>query len=219
MIQSRSNPLQFSQIYLLLVGLSVGYVGFILWLGMRPVVLLSGATIAGLTVAIWCTKLQPRKTTVATSANLLQPDVFLSHICFLDRQIPDAAQLLWQSVQQRSQTIQQIAMQLAQLEPAFIPDLLETLHTVLDLIDQLVQALQITQQIQTPRYRELAQQQLETSLNRLQYTHGQLQELHDQIVCERLEQHSYTAFSSVSIRLQTLIAENTSEISSGILGD
>jgi ElaB/YqjD/DUF883 family membrane-anchored ribosome-binding protein len=200
----------------LLVGLLVGYVGFVLWLGVRLIVLVSGAVIVGVTIASWYTQLQSQKTTPsATSANLLQADVFLSHIDALDHQIPAAARPQWRSVQQQAQVIQQIAAQIAQQESTSIPDLLETLHTVLDLVEQLVQALQVTQQVQTPRYRELAQQQLRSSQNRLQQTHDQLQELRDQIAYETLERRSSTAPSAVSTRLQTLIIENER----GILGD
>ncbi|NJR64767.1 MAG: hypothetical protein HC772_04655 [Leptolyngbyaceae cyanobacterium CRU_2_3] len=185
-------------------------------MGIRLIVVVSGAVIVGVAIAAWYTQLRSQATAhSAHSANLLQADVFLSHISFLTNRIPDAAQLQWQSVQQQAQAIQQIAAQIAQQESTLIPDLLETLHTVLDLIDQLVQALQVTQQVQTPRYRELAQHQLKTSLSRLQQTHDQLQELRDQIAFETLERRSLTSPDIISTRLQTLIYENEK----GILGD
>ena len=118
-----------------------GYLGFVLWLGIRLIVLVSGGVIVGVAIVLLVS------TTPASSIlyiiKLATTDIFLSHTSFFDNQIPAAAQTQWRSVQQQAQTIQQIAVQIAQREPTFIPDLLETLHTVLDLIDQLVQALQI----------------------------------------------------------------------------
>lgn len=202
--------------YLLLAGLAIAYMILVLWLGMRSIVLLSGAVIVGLTIVSWYRQLQAQKTSYsATSANLLQTDVFLNHISFLDNRVPNASRLLWRSVQQQAEAIQQTATQIAQQEATFIPDLLETLHTVLDLVDQLVQALQVIQQVQTPRYRELAQQQMQSSQTRLQQTHDQLQELRDQIALENLKQRSFTTASVISTRLQVLITENER----GILGD
>ncbi|NJO39201.1 MAG: hypothetical protein HC769_12705 [Cyanobacteria bacterium CRU_2_1] len=206
--------------YFLLLGLAIGYIGFMGWLGIRSIVLLSGAVIVALAIVSWYRQLQSHKTTHSatpstSSANLLQIDVFLNHINVLNNQIPDASRSLWQSVEQQAQDIQKIATQIAAQESTFIPDLLETLHTVLDLVDQLVQALQVIQQVQTPRYRELAQQQLQSSQTRLQFTHDQLQELRDQMALEHLKQRSLTTASVISTRLQTLIAENAR----GILGD
>ncbi|MCC5599546.1 hypothetical protein [Nostoc favosum] len=216
MTQPRGNPFQLSHTQFLVAGLLIGYISFVLWLGIRLIVLFSGAVIVVLAIASWYVQLEGQKiSSSATSANLLEKDVFLSHISYFNNRIPDTSQSLWRSVQLQAQAIGQIATQIAQQESTFTPDLLETLHTVLDLVDQLVQALQVIQQVQTPRYRELAQQQLESSLTRLQQTHDQLQELHDQIALESLERRSLSAPAVISIRLQTLIAENER----GILGN
>lgn len=216
MIQSWCNSSRFSQTQWLFTGLFIGYLGFVWWLGIRLIVLVSGAVIVMLAIIFWYRQLQSQgRTHSTTSANLLQMDIFLSHINALNHQIPDASQPLWRLVQQQAEDIQQMATQIAQQEATFTPDLLETLHTVLELVDQLVQALQVIQQVQTPRYRELAQQQLQSSQTRLQQTHDQLQELRDQMALENLERRSLTTSSGISTRLQILIAENER----GILGD
>lgn len=215
MAQFRYTP-RLSHTQFLLLGLAISYVGFVWWLGIRLIVLVSGAVIVGLAIAFWYRQLQSQgRTHSKTSANLLQMDIFLSHINALDHQIPDAFQPSWRSIQQQAKAIQQMATQIAQQEAAFTPDLLETLHTVLELVGQLVQALQVMQQVQTPRYRESAQQQLQSSQTRLQQTHDQLQELRDQMALENLERRSLTTSSGISTRLQILIAENER----GILGD
>ncbi|MDZ8106250.1 MAG: hypothetical protein RM338_11605 [Nostoc sp. DedQUE12a] len=208
--------LRFSDTQLLLIGLLIGYVGFVLWLGMRLIVLLSGAVIVVLAIASSYVQLKrPKTNSLVTSANLLEKDVFLSHIKCLDNQIPDVSQPLWRSVQQQAEAIQEIATQIAEQESTFTPDLLETLHTVLDLVEQIIPVLQITPQLRMSSYREFAQQKLESSRQRLQQTHKQLQELHDQFALENLKKRSFTTSDVISARLQILIAENER----GILGD
>ncbi|MEA5568128.1 hypothetical protein [Anabaena sp. UHCC 0399] len=213
---SRRKIFQLSQTKLLITGLLISYLGFIFWLGMRLIVIFSGAVIVVLAIASWYMQLQRQKSrTLANSADLLQLDVFLGHINYLDNQIPHACQSLWRSVRQQTLTIQQITIQISQQESTFTPDLLETLHTVLDLLDRLIKALQVTEKVQTSHYRELAKQQLQSSLTRLQHTQDQLQELHDQIALDNLGQPTLTNSGVISTRLQTLIVENTR----GILGD
>jgi hypothetical protein len=213
--QPKRHTWKISPTQLLIMGLLIGYLGFVWWLGVRLIVILSGGVIVILAIASWYRQLkQLKKNPTQNSANLLQTDVFLSRIHYLDKEIPEAAQTLWQSVKQQAQEIQQITQQIAGQESTFTPDLLETLHTVLDLVEQVVQALQVTQKLQTPRYRELAQQQLQSSQNRLQKTHDQLQELHDQIALETLERRSLSTPSVIFTKLQTLIADNEK----GILG-
>lgn len=214
--QSRRNFLQLSQTKLLITGVLIGYLGFVLWLGMRLIVIFSGAVIVVLAIASWYMQLQRQKRrTLADSANLLQLDVFLGHISYLDNQIPHACESLWRSVRQQTLTIQQITMQISQQESTLTPHLLETLHTVLDLVERLVKALQLTETVQTSHYRKSAKQQLYSSMTRLQHTEDQLQELHDKIALDNLGQPALTNSGVMSTQLQTLIAENTR----GILGD
>jgi signal transduction histidine kinase len=216
MIQLWQTPFRLTQIQGLCLGLLIGYISFVLWLGMRWIVLSSGGLIVVLAIAFWYAQLQTQKASYSvSSANLLKTEIFLIHISILNDRVPEACQSLWRSVQAQAQAIQQTAAQIAQQESTFIPDLLETLHTVLDLVDQLVQALQVTQQVQMPHYQELSQIQLQSSLDRLQQTQDQLQELRDQMALASLEQRSRITPSGISTRLQMLITENEK----GILGD
>ncbi len=93
--------------------------------------------------------------------------------------------------------------------------MLETLHTVLDLVEQLAQALRAVREMKTYRYQQLAQQRLYSSQKRLEQTRAQLQELRDQIILDTLQQRSSTPSAEISTWLQTLIAENEN----GILGE
>ncbi|YAF97040.1 MAG: hypothetical protein AB3A66_05030 [Nodularia sp. CChRGM 3473] len=209
MTQPKRYYFRLNHTQILLIGLLIGYFGFVFWLGIRLTVLLSGAVIVLLAIASWYMQLKSQKNSPSvTSTNLLQTEVFISHLNHLNHQIPDNSLSLWIAVQQQAQTIQQITKQIAQQESTFTPDLLETLHTVLDLVAQLVEALQVTQKVQTPRYQELAQRKLQRSQKRLQQTHDQLQELHDQIALETLERRSIYAPNLISKQLQMLIVDN-----------
>ena len=214
--QPKRYYFRFSYHQLLLTGVLLGYIIFVFWLGIRLTVLLSGAVIVALAIASWYSQLKNFKNSPkVTSANLLQIDVFSNHLNHLNYQIPHPSLPLWESVKQQAQSIQQIARQIAEQESTFTPDLLETLHTVLDLVDQLVEALQVIQKVQTPRYRNLAEQKLASSQKRLDQTHEKLQELHDQMVLETLDRRSNYAPNVIGQRLQTLINENEQ----GILGN
>lgn len=209
------NPSRLHPVQWLLMGLLLGYVSFIGWLGVRIIVLLSGGMIVGFVVALWyLNRDRHHPSHAAVSANLLETDVFISCIGPFSSHIPAASQSQWRAARLQAQAIQEIAQQIAQQESTFIPDLLDTLYTVLELTEQLAQALQVTHQVQTPRYRELAQYQLKSSQARLQQTHDQLQELRDQMALADLEWTSRKATSGISTRLQIITAENAK----GLLG-
>ncbi|WP_427158885.1 hypothetical protein ACQFX9_23415 [Aliinostoc sp. HNIBRCY26] len=209
-LQSRQNILLTYATQLLIVGLLIGYLGFVFWLGVRWIVIFSGAVIVALAIASWRWQLK-RQNTIALddTVNLLQADVFVNHINYRESKIPEASQVLWRSVKQQAVTIHQIAVEISQEESTLTPDLLETLHSILELIDRLVQALQVNTKVQTPYYQELTKQQLQSCLTRLQDTQDKLQELHDQIALDNLGNPMLNHTSVISSRLQTLINENT----------
>ncbi|MEB3233193.1 MAG: hypothetical protein VKJ64_19460, partial [Leptolyngbyaceae bacterium] len=84
------------------------------------------------------------------------------------------------------------------------PDLLEAVHTVLDLTQQVADALNVLQTIQTPVYQQMVQARLRQSCDRLQQTHQQLQQLQDQVALASLDANAAT----LPQRLQQLIAAN-----------
>lgn len=202
----------------LLLALALGSFGMVVWLGLRWIVVLSSLVICGAAIAAWKHQLNHhRKMSLIApnSANLLQSDTFIAHLDHLEGRFPEISELLWRSARQRAEAIQAIAAQIAQTESAFIPNLLETLHTVLDLTEQLAQALKAVQQVKTYHYQQLAQQRLHSSQMRLNQTHNQLQELRDQIILDTLQQQSLTPAAEMSTWLQTLIKDNEN----GLLGE
>jgi hypothetical protein len=86
-------------------------------------------------------------------------------------------------------------------------DLLEALHTVVDLARQVAEGLAVVEQVQTPTYRQLAQQRLTASCDRLQATRAQLQQLQDQVTLASLDPETGSD-SLLPQGLQTLIAAN-----------
>lgn len=216
-ISSRRHS-RFSPTLVLLVGLALGSFGLVVWLGLRWIVVSSSLAICAAAIALWQRQLNHHKRLVATaieSANLLQKDTFLAHLGHLETQFPGISQPLWRSACQRAEAIRQFADQIAQQETTFIPDLLEALHTVLDLVEQLAQALKAVQRVKTYHYQQLAQEQLYRSQKRLEHTHNQLQALRDQMIVGSLQQPSPPPVLEISTWLQTLIADNEK----GLLGE
>lgn len=205
---------RFGHTQLLLLGLLGGYGLFLSWLGLRWIILLSGAVIVAAVVGLWqlSSKQLSKMETAVPGDNLLDPNVFLAHIHALDAQIEPINQDRWQRDRYQIIAIQQLVQRLAQQETTFIPDLLETLHTVLKLAKQLVDALQVSQQVRTPHYRKLATQQLNVSQSRLHQTQAQLESLHDQLMVVELKRASAATLGGMAERLQILIAENTQSI-------
>jgi hypothetical protein len=202
----------------LLIALAVGSLGFVLWLGLRWVVVLGSLVICTAAIAAWQRQITHHKRlslATANSANLLNRDVFIAHIGHLEHQFPDISQALWCSARKQAEAIQQVAVDIAQKEATLIPELLEALHTILNLVEQLAQALKAVKQVKTYHYQQLAQQQLHSSQRRLQHTHDQLQALCDRMTLDTLQRQASTSVSEVNTWLQTLILDNEN----GILGE
>lgn len=202
------------QTYFLLIGIGLGYFCLIFWLGSRPVVLVSGGIITLAMIASWLWEFRKKPVPPESTANLLDRETFLTQLVALERNIPSLPEPRWERVRNWAQSIQEFAQRIAEREPTLTPELLEALHTVLDLSRQVVEALQVMAQIQTPTYRHLAQQRLEASCDRLQETHHQLQQLQDQIALSALDQGASGVTSILPKRLQVLIAENKTTLHS-----
>lgn len=205
----------FSRVHsqLLLFGLLFGYGIFLTWLGLRPIAIISGAIIIAITFFVWLvvSRLQSTPLAKASSDNLLETEAFSECMHRLDAKVLENNKAHWQTARNQICAIHLIAQQLGQREPTFLPDLIETLHTVFTLANQLVESLQIIQQVRTPHYRKLADQQFTNSRARLKQTHTQLQELHDQLIVSDLQTSSQTV-GGIAERLQVLIQENAQSV-------
>ena len=175
-----SNATRYPQTYSLIAGAILGYVCFVMILGTTGLVISVGAAIAFGMITTWFWTLNQAST--KSTYNLLEREIFLAKLSRLERQIDKNSQATWRQAYQLAEATQQFATQIAQLEPTLIPELLESLHTVLDLTEQVISALETVNKVQSNTYRLLANEKLEVSFSHLQQTHDELQQLQDQVL-------------------------------------
>lgn len=191
------------QTYALLVGTVVGYLGFVLWLGPRPVVLASGGGIAAAMAGGWVSSFRRQDIPLNTS-DLLVAEVFEQQLQTIEAQVPNRAETIWRQARQWATDSQTYAAQIDQQDSLLHTELLEATHTVLGLTRQVADALQVLGKIKTPVYQQMAQERLQTSCDRLQESHHQLQQLQDQVALASLD----AGTDALPARLQQLIAAN-----------
>ncbi|MEB3288473.1 MAG: hypothetical protein VKI82_01080 [Leptolyngbya sp.] len=193
------------QTYLLLLGIALGY-GGLLWLaGPKPVALLGGGGISVAMLGSWALGFRPTETQ-DSSGNLLNSEVFRRQIDPLSQRVPPASQPTWTEAQTWAVASQRFAVRICEREPMLQGDILEALHTVMALSQQVAEGLAVIPQIETPTYRQLTQQRIEASRERLRETHDQLQQLQDQVALASLD--SDTPSGDLPQGLQTLIVAN-----------
>ncbi|HSM83545.1 MAG TPA: hypothetical protein VLS96_17800 [Nodosilinea sp.] len=193
------------QTYLLLGGTALGYALLIGLAGPKPVVGLAGAGVAAAMVGSWAVGCRPTPFE-ASGSNLLDAQTFGSQLGTLGTRVPPKAQKTWREVQAWATESQRFAAQICDRDPLLQVELLEAMHTVLDLSGQVADGLAVIDQIETPAYRQMAAQRLDASRDRLQATHAQLQQLQDQTALATLDDSS--ASDTLPQRLQTLIDAN-----------
>lgn len=193
------------QTYFLLAGTALGYALLIGLAGGRSLAFLGGGAIAILMVGSWIAGFQG-DASIASDANLLEASTFSRQLDPLGRRVPGSGQKTWRQAQAWASESQRFAARIAEREPVLQMGLLEAMHTVVDLAQQVADGLAVINQIETPTYRKLAQQRLAASCDRLQATHAQLQQLQDQVALSSLA--ADTPSASLPQSLQTLISAN-----------
>ncbi|MEO0458669.1 MAG: hypothetical protein AAF152_19110 [Cyanobacteria bacterium P01_A01_bin.114] len=194
---------QLPQTYALVVGTLAGYLGFVMWLGPRPVVLVSGGGIAAVMAGGWVSGFR-RQEVALNASDLLTPTVFEQQLQSIEAQVPNRAETTWQQARQWAIDSQTAATQIAQQDALLHVELLEATHTVLGLTRQVADALQVMGQIKTPVYQQMAQERLQISCDRLRATRQQLQQLQDQVALASLD----AGTDALPDRLQQLISAN-----------
>lgn len=216
MSRLQQSILRLPQTYGLLVGVGLGYAGLLVWQGTRLIVWIAGAAIALVAIAAWFWVLRqvplPSAKPGVSPDHLLDRSIFLAQLAALEQRHPAITQSTppdptWAEARHWAEQAQEFAAQIAQQEPSFIPDLLEALHTVLELATQVLEALTVIQQMRTLNFRQLAEARLQTSCDRLRETHSQLQYLQDQITLTALDRRTVGA-TPLPDRLRILITEN-----------
>ena len=196
--------LSLPQTYLLIGGAGLGYCGLIIWLGSRPAILIVGGTIAGGMLAAWLWKL--RHFYAFSGANLLDSATFLYELAAIERKLAGSTDADWEQTLNWTKEIQIFAQRIASRESILMPELLETLHTVLSLCEQVADALLALEHMQTETYRNLTLEHLQTSCQRLRETHHLLQQLQDRVLLSSLKASGRQA--TLPRSLQIIIAEN-----------
>ena len=195
------------QTYLLLIGTGLGYATLLLFAGPRPLTWLAGGGISAAMVGTWAAGFRRQTESYSSGSNLLEGESFARQLQQFDQQIPQKGQHTWQQAQAWATESQRFAERIYEQDPLLQVELLEAMHTVVDLARQVAEALEVIDQIETPTYRQLAQQRLKASCDRMQASHAQLQQLQDQVALAKLDQSSSTG-STLPQRLQNLVAAN-----------
>jgi hypothetical protein len=194
------------QTYLLLTGVGLGYGVLLLLAGARPLAWLAGGGISAAMVGTWATGFQTKSGTLANS-DLLDATNFAARLRQLNQQVPAKSRPTWEQAEAWATESQRFAERIYERDPMLQVELLEAMHTVLNLARQVAEGLKVMDEIETPTYRKLAKQRLEASRNRLQASHSQLQQLQDQVALAGLDDAQGMS-GSFPQRLQTLITAN-----------
>jgi len=191
------------------LGILLAYVFLILWQGNRPIVWGLGGLASLTAIVAWTlSDQQPAKTVMAS---LLDPPYFAEQLSALEALLADPRHPLWQTAKAAALESQTMAVHILERESLLLSELLETLHTVQDLAKQIVDGLTILGTMKTAAYRQLAEEKLRISADRLQQTRSQLQELQDQVTLASLEQQLAVS-APLPERLKLLIVENKNSL-------
>lgn len=190
--------------YFVVTGAGLGYLGFILWLGMRLITLVGGGAIALIMLITWVW--QVKQIQGLQADNLLEREIYLEKLATVAKRLGERSPANWTETLNWAKESQIFAQRIATKEPILTPELFETLHTVIALLDQVVEAILALEQVETDTYRTLTQQHLQASCQRLQDTYIQLQHLQDQVLLSALETGEVKA--GLPNYLQTVIADN-----------
>ncbi|MEA5535239.1 hypothetical protein [Crocosphaera sp. XPORK-15E] len=197
------------QTYLLIIGAILGYINFIIVLGIRPIPIIVGGLIALGMIGIWFQQLWQFQSPIM--ADLLETDIFLNELQKIEQNLGSKSSLTeWQNSLKWAKESQFFAHRIATKESPLTPDLLETLYSILGLSNQVAQAILALEQVKTETYQTLTQKHLQTSYDRLQETHHQLQNLHDQVVVSSLD--TSTIKAGLPYHLRGIIADNQTVI-------
>ncbi|MEO0852389.1 MAG: hypothetical protein AAFY15_02635 [Cyanobacteria bacterium J06648_11] len=210
------------QTYLLIVGVGLGYALWVVVLGQRPLVLGVGGAISLLSLAFWVVQVAVSpalavRQRLERSQDLLDETIFNRQVDQIRSHYHSAIATgarsdlhLWQQTLEACQDCRSFAAEIVKRRSALTVEALETLHTVLELLKQIGRGIQVTRQVETDTYRQLAQQRLATSRDRLNATRAQLQLLQDQLALSSLDE-SPTA-SELPVNLTVLIQANAAAI-------
>ncbi|MEL7036983.1 MAG: hypothetical protein AAFO04_15370 [Cyanobacteria bacterium J06592_8] len=207
-IPSWRIALNLPQTYFLIFGNAIGYVSLIHSQGLRLIVCSIGGIICVSAGIAWLLKLQKIQSTFNFSFDLLDLKAFQFNLKNLEQKIITQFPIAWQKMNQSALEIHKIAQEISISEPELHAELIETLYTVIRLVEQGVYATLALHKVQTESYKNQARNYLKASYERLKKTQNNLQQLRDQIVLAQLPETELTREYTLPKRLQILIADN-----------
>lgn len=194
------------QTYFLIVGVGLGYLAFVVWLGSRPVALGIGGAIALAMLGAWFWKLKQMPS--LTWINLLDKSTFRSQLNKLESELKRQSYSEWENVKKLAIESQEFAAKIVSRESELMPELIETLYTVLSLCEQVIKSVLALQEIKTATYQKITEQYLQESYQRITETYKQLEQLQDQVVISSLARETGGVEAGLPRRLKILIADN-----------
>ncbi|MBE7385909.1 MAG: hypothetical protein F6J95_031540 [Leptolyngbya sp. SIO1E4] len=193
---------------LVLLGTALGLGLLITHSGNRPLAWFGGGAVATVMVSSWISGSHSSRSTVDEMSDLLNPAIFRCRIEAIQVKIARTHQAAWKPVRYWALQSQACAVHICDRDPWLQTELLEALHTVVDLAQKVADGLQVKVQIQTPLYQYKIQKQLRQHCDRLQKIYAQLQQFQDHLALTSLE--TTPADITLPQRLQALIHTNQS---------
>lgn len=190
------------------IGLALGgWVGLLVWLGLRPVVWVGGSIATVVMLGWWLGEVR-RLPAPKVSEDLLEAATLERHLAAIEPLAgrSAAARQLWTTIAQDTQALRSAAADIAQRDAALLPDLYEAIVTGLGLAERAARASAAIETVQTAPYRKQAQLQQNEAIARLQATRAALTELRDSMVLGAIETRE--ARSTLPTRLNLIVEDN-----------
>ena len=194
------------QTYFLIIGVGLGFGAFIVWLGARPLTLGIGGAIALAMLVAWFWKLKQMPS--LTWINLLDKNTFRFQLSKLESKLKRHSYSEWEKVKNLAIETQEFAAKIVSREPELMPELIETLYTVLALCEQIIKSVLALKEIKTEAYQKVTEKYLQESNLRIFETYKQLEQLQDQVVIASLAKETEGVEAGLPRRLKILISEN-----------
>jgi hypothetical protein len=199
------------QTYLLLIGIFLGYLSLTIFFNFRAIALLWGGAIAISTSALWFWLLY--RDLQKSSDNLLERDIFIKQLPKDNLKLNKHARHQYQEAKKWAIASQDFAAQIGHYESILIPELLETLNTVIALLQQVGDTLQAKEKMTSASGRERVEQRLQSSCDRLLNTKDSLQNLQESIAIASLDKNAAVISEDLPSQLSLLIDNNKQTLS------
>lgn len=200
----------FNQTYFLIAFLSLSYAIFIFSLGFHPLALIMGLAIALLTLMIWSIIISTKITQMNSQnqADLLISKNFENELeqCTL-LLAKDQASSQWQNTLSLAREIHILAQDIYQSDHILLPELLELLHFILHLCQEIANSLIVLKKVKTSNSSQQITQHLYLKQSQLQEIYQTLSQLKDKLLIVSLEVNDTVNTNSLKLLLESINIE------------